>query len=323
MSDIDIEGNLVSLGVPQHVAAYVAEQRPLRIPLLSSVGFMVVMLGGFAVGGLWLWPMLETRLDQNTLAAAQSSGALLYHHNFGIGLLIALFAWIGASGFIVATIPMLSRRLAAGEFYESIISAASAGNTLGGRAARWGVERMRRELENEPDPERYIQRATFAWVKPAGAFAAAALAIAAVVTVRELNAYTLYFADYYEQQHTFLPSRTVHAWSDAARVEVGCNHVTGRNPSDDPIYEVHFNGGGSTRIDSAFPVSMTWIDQVELIDAALVRAGARFEPWSWLDRDAHHPRCLMAYATWLGAERYARFQRLIRAPELPRDVVRD
>jgi hypothetical protein len=301
----------------------VAEQQPLRIPLFSSVGFMVVMIGGFAIGGLWLWPALEARLDQNTLAAAQSSGALLYHNNFGIGLLIALFAWIGASGFIVATIPMLSRRLAAGEFYASITSAASAGNTLGARAARWGIEKVQRELENESDPERYIQRAMFSWVKPAGAFATAALAFAAVVTVRELNAYTLYFADHYEQRHTFLPSRTVRAWSEAVRVEVGCNHVTGDNAGDDPIYEVHFNGGGSTRIDSAIPVSTTWIDQVEIIDAALVRAGARFEPWSWLDRDAYHPRCLMAYATWLGDDQYARFQRLIRAPELARDVVRD
>lgn len=323
MSDSEIEKHLVALGVPQHVAVYVAEQRPPRIPLLSSVGFMVVMIGGFAVGGLWLWPTLEARLDQNTLAAAQSSGALLYHNNFGIGLLIALFAWIGASGLIVATIPMLSQRLAAGEFYASITSAASAGNTLGSRAARWGMERIQRELENEPDPGRYIQRATFAWVKPAGAFAATALAIAAVVTVRELNAYTLYFADRYEQQHTFLPSRTMRAWSEVARVRVGCNHVTGENAGDYPIYEVHFNGGGSTRIDSAVPVSMTWIDRVELIDLALVRAGARFEPRSWPDRDAYHPRCLMAYATWLGAERYARFQRLIRAPELPRDIVRD
>lgn len=321
MSEPNLEEHLVALGVPRHVAAYVAEQRPLRIPMLASVGYMIVMIGGFAVGGLWLWPLLEARLEQNAIAAAASSGALLYHHNFGIGLLIAIFVWISASGLIVGAIPLLSRRLTAGEFYESVIGAANAGDTLGGRAARWGVDKMQRALENEPDPERYIKRAVFAWVKPAGIFAGAALALAAIVTARELNAYTLYFADRYEQQHTFLPSRTVRAWSDATRVEVGCNHVS--RESDDPVYEVHFRNGGSTRIDSAFPVSKTWIDQVEIIDAALVSAGARFEPWSWLDRDAYHPRCLMANAVWLGEEQYERFRRLIRAPDQPRDLVHD
>lgn len=323
MSEGEIEQHLVALGVPKHVAVFVAEQRPWRIPLLSGIGFMVVMVGGFAIGGLWMWPTLEARLDQNALAAAYSSGALLYHHNFWIGLLIAVFAWIGASSLIVGVIPMLSRRLMAGEFYASITGAAASGKTLSGRAARWGVEKMQRKLEKESDPLRYIRRAAFAWVKPACAFVVAALALAAIVTFRELNAYTLYFADHYEEQHTFLPSPTVRAWSDAVRVEVGCNHVTGENAEDDPVYGVHFDGGGSTRIDGAFPVSKTWIDQVEVIDAALVRAGVRFEPWSWLGRDPYHPRCLMAYATWLGDEKYARFQRLIRAPALPRDVMRD
>jgi hypothetical protein len=326
MGDKDIEEQLVALGVPQHVAAYVAvyvaEQRPLRDPLLSNVVFMVVMIGGFAFASLWLWPTLEACLDQNALAAAQSSGALLYYHNFGIGSFIALFAWLGVCAFFVATIPVLSRRLAAGEFYVSVTGAANVGDPLGGRAARWGVGRMQRELESEPDPARYLRRAMFASVKLVGAFAAAALAIAAIVAARELNAYTLYFADRYEQQHTFLPSRTVRAWSDAGRVNVGCRHLTGEDAGDAPIYEVHFIGGGSTPIHLAFPVSMTWIDQVELIDAALVRAGARFEPRLGR-REAHDPRCLRAYETWLGAERYARFQRIIRDPELPRDVVPD
>ncbi|MBC7767691.1 MAG: hypothetical protein H7124_02785 [Phycisphaerales bacterium] len=204
---------------------------------------------------------------------------------------------------------------AAGQFYESIVRAASAGDNLSGRAARWGAEKMMRKLENEPDPALYIERASFTWVKPAGTFAAAALAIAAIVTFRELNAYTLYFADHYEQQHTFLPSHTVRSWSDATRVEVGCNHVTGDNASDEPIYEVHFGDGGSIRIDSAFPLSGTWIDQVEKIDVALVGAGADFQPWSWMDRNAYHPRCLMAQAMMLDDENYARLRHLIRAPE--------
>lgn len=315
MSDANVEEHLVALGVPRHVATYVAEQRPLRIPVLGSLGFMIVMIGGFAVGAL-VWSVLEAILELNARADAEASGALLYHHNFGIGLLIALFGWIGASGVIVGAIPMLSRRLAAGQFYESIVGAASGGDNLSGRAARWGAEKMMRELKDEPDPARYIERASFAWVGPATAFAATALALAAFVTFRELNAYTLYFADHYEQQHTFLPARTVRSWSDATRVEVGCNHVTGKNASDDPVYEVHFRDGGSTRVDSAFPASNSWIDQVEIIDTALVRAGAQFEPWSWLGREAYHPQCLGAQSTWLGDEDYARFRRLIRAPEL-------
>lgn len=323
MIEGEIEQHLVTLGVPGHVAAFVSKQRPWRIPWVSQFGSMVVMVGGFAFGGLWLWPTLKKQLDQNALAAARSSGALLYHHNFGIGLLIALFAWIGASSLIVGAIPMLSHRLMAGEFYASVTGAAASGNNLSGRAARWGVKKMLRKLENEPDPLRYIRRAVFAWMKPASGIVAIGLALAAFVTFRELNAYALYFADHYEEQHTFLPAPTVRAWSDAVRVEVGCNHITGKNAGDDPVYSVHFSDGGSTRIDGTFPVSKTWLDQVEVIDAALVRRGVRFEPWSWLGRDPYHPRCLMAYANWLGDEKYSRFQRLIRAPTLPRDVMRD
>ncbi|QGZ93286.1 hypothetical protein [Terricaulis silvestris] len=320
MSDPNVERDLIALGVPRHVASYVAEQRPLRIPLLSSVGVLVVMIGGFAVGTI-LWAVLEALLELNARAAAETSGALLYHHNFGIGLLIALFAWIGASGVIIGVIPMLSRRLAAGEFYETIVGSANAPDQRSERSARWGIRRMMEELRDEHDPARYVSRATFAWMKPAAIVAASALALAAIVTFRELNTYTLYFADHYEERHTFLPSPTIRSWSDATRVEVGCNHVS--RESDDPVYEVHFRDGGSTRIDSAFPVSNTWVDQVEIIDATLVSIGARFEPWSWLDRDAYHPRCLMANAVWLGDEQYARFRRLIRAPDSPRDLVHD
>lgn len=313
MSEPDIEEHLTALGVPPHVATYVAEHKPLRIPSLGGFGQIAVMIAGFAVGGFWLWPLLEAQLEQNARMAAEVTGALLYHHNFGVGLLIAVFGWIGLSSVIVGAIPILSRRLSVGVFYDSIVGAATAGDTLSGRRARWGVEKLMRELEDEQDPERYVWRVSFAWLKPAVLASVVVAAIAAIVTLRELHTYTLFLPDGYEQRHTFMPSPTIGRWTDAARVEVGCNHVTGRNSSDEPVYDIHMKDGRSIRIDGATPISGSWIDQVEKIDAELVAAGARFEAWSWLNRDAYAPQCLTAQAIVLGADDFERLRRLIRA----------
>lgn len=314
MSDTETEEHLVALGVPRHVATYVAEHRAPRVPNLSALGSFALLVGGFAVGAAWLWPTLEARLDHNARVAAEAAGALLYYHNFGVGLLIGVFAWIFTSGLIVGAIPMLSRRLSAGAFYDSIVVAANSGDGLGARAARWGVEKMMRELKDEQDPRRYIERASFAWVRPMALIALASLALTGVVTFRELNAYTLYSVQGYEARHIFPVSPTVRLWSAATFVEVGCNHVTGKNASNDPIYNVHFRDGGSTRIDGAFPVTGSWLDGVERIDAALVRSGATFQPWTWMNRDPYHPQCLLAYAGELNQADYARLRRLIRAP---------
>lgn len=314
MNETETEEHLVALGVPRHVAVYVAEHRAPRVANLSGLANLALLLGGFAIGAFWLWPTLEARLDHNARAAAEATGALLYYHNFGFGLLIGVFAWIFASAVIIGAIPMLSRRLSAGAFYDSIVGAANSGDGLGARAARWGVEKMMRELEHEGDPRRYVERASFAWVRLTASIALVLLALTAVVTFRELNAFTLYSAQGYEARHILPISATVRPWSAATYVQVGCNHVTGKNASNDPIYKVHFRDGGSTRIDGAFPVTGSWLDEVEQIDAALVGSGATFRPWTWMNRDPYHPQCLLAYAGELNETDYARLRRLIRAP---------
>lgn len=247
------------------------DEQPPSIISWSEVIIIVVLIAGFAGSSIWLSPFLDARIEHNALSAAKSSGALLYTHNFGIGSLIGVFAWIFISGF-VGLVPT------------------SVANDDWTAAIRVGL------------------------------LAAVLTLISIVVTVRELNSYTLYFADRYEERHTFQINPTIRRWADASLVEVGCSHT---DDGDLPIYRIHFKDKGNTMIDSAWPVARSWVSQMETIDASLVRAGARFEPWSWLDNDPYSPSCLMAYSSWLSPNDFARFQRLIRAPEVPRDVITD
>lgn len=308
------EEELLSIGVPRPVAVYLRNQEP---PLIRwpTVCFYIVLVAGIIVGWFWIWPILEVQIEQNALSAAKSSGALLYYHNFGIGPLIGLFAWNFASAWIFLVIVAFVPRQAAVEFLQAVTS------SLGTfRAAGTRLRMVSSERADDPHPTRYIRRFIILSANRFGLLAAAFALASTIVTARELNAFTLYFSDRYEEQHTFLPDRTIRYWANANRIEVGCNHT---DDGDDPIYEVHFKNDGSTRIDGAEPVSANWVTEVEKIDAALVRAGAHFEPWLWLDREPYDPRCLMAYSSLLGEDTFNRFRRLIRAPQLGREVVAD
>ncbi len=309
MSDDDgimTEEELVSIGVPRFVAVYLRHQEAPLIPW-PKLSFYIVFVVGIIVGWLWVWPILEAQIEQNALSAAKSSGALLYYHNFGIGLLIGIFAWIFICSWISLTIAAFVPKLAAAEFYLAIASSWGTFRAAGTRARMLSCERA-----EDPQPEGFIRRFMLLSAKRLGLLSAALALASIMTTARELNAYSLFFIDRYEQQHTFLAHPTIRLWADATRVEVGCNHT---DDGDDPIYEVYFKNNGSIRIESAKPVSANWVTEVEKIDSALLRAGARFEPWSWLDREPYDPRCLLAFSSLLGEDTFTRFRRLIRAPQ--------
>jgi len=312
--ETNLEATLIGYGASPLVARYVAEQGPVRTPVLNAVGG-IVTLAGFAVGWFWLLPSLEGQLNRNAVSAAHSAGALLYRYDFGWGLLLGAFAWAHLTTWIAQTVRLLSPRLTAAAFCALVTQ--SAGKD---RIAGFQLQKVLRDLSNEKEGPRYARRALMAWVRHEGVILAILTLASIAMTARDIHAYTLIFADRYEQRSIFAPERTVRYWTDATRVEVGCNHS---GNEDAPVYEVHFTGGGSVRLDGASPTSATWLSHMEKIDVGLVSASVRFEPWRALDKDPYDPRCLSAYSARLGEAQALAFQRLIRAPQTTTDIAGD
>jgi hypothetical protein len=95
-------------------------------------------------------------------------------------------------------------------------------------------------------------------------------------------------------------------------VELGCNHVTGRDTGDFVIYQVRFRDGSSVDLGAARPTTGDWLQRLETIDARLRSAGATFKRWEWLGRDPVHPACLAEERAELGEDGYRRLSALLR-----------
>lgn len=311
MSIPEIEQRLIAAGVAPHIAAYIAEQRPLTWFKISWL-FIPIMIAGFAVGGLWLWPALENLTEANAHEAARRAGALLYYQNFGFGLVIGLFAWIFASGAIIGALPLLSPRLMASAFCESVFDAQRRRSpSMGDVVARWSVNALLKDQVGQTNPAAYVRRFTVSWLRYA-VIATVALGLLSAITVaREVDVHGVYTREGFTQTHTLPLPPTSHAWSEATALETGCNHVTGRDASDDPVYSVHFRDGSDIRLENATPLTGTWIEQMEIIDAAVVKSGAVVRPWRWLNRTSFHPDCLAMQRAWRGEAGYARLLRLL------------
>lgn len=304
---------LEAVGVPAAVAAYVEQQRPLFwISWLGQWGIIGLMLAGFAVGGVWLWPALERLTEANALAAAADEGALLVHSNFGSSLVIALFGWIFAAGAIVGVIGVMTPRLQASTF---------AFNMLNGQDAlsRWAVARTVQTLSDESDPKTYVRKAVVSWQWWALGLGAFFLMLATYAVTRDVQAHSLFTRTHYVES-PFLPwgSREPRPWSDVESVELGCNHVTGRNAGDDIVYKAHFRDGTTVFVDSAAALSGSWLEGLETIDTAIQRSGAEFRRWNWLGRDPLHPACLAVMQSYYQGN-YPRIERLLRVGQLPGD----
>lgn len=263
----------------------------------SEIIFSLIVIGGFSATLFWLMPALEAEVEQKAHSAAKHSSALLYHHNIGFGPLIGCVAWLMVGGWVEAAIKNIS------------------GNEQGAATRlQFGFENQQDDLQSHHFIARFLRQIS----KHIGLISILFLLVSVLVTARELNAYVLYFSDRYEQRHTLQLDPTVRYWTDATFVEVGCNVGS---QSSNPVYRVHFKDRSAAYIETASPISTTWLTQMEKIDASLVQAGAQFKPWSWLDRDPYHPQCLKEFADLLGPTDFARFERLIRAPHVARDVI--
>jgi hypothetical protein len=298
-------------GVPAHVISYVLAQQPVPwFGIAYTTVFLAVMVGGFFVGSLF-WAPLEDLTVRNALEHARAEGALLYHANFGLSLVLALFGWIFAVGFIGNLIFLRTARLRAAYLMFSVTHSRRA-------FERAMVASSLRQIGEVHDPEAFIAT----WIKLGNRWtmiaAVAGLALAGVALARDVQAHTLYTQSSYIRAPFFPWGRSEpRLWRDAVKIELGCNHVEGRNAYDKIIYSVHFADGAKVDVGNGWALpGGDWLQNAELIDAELRASEATFERWSWMNREPLHPACLAVMRGSFGAD-YPRIERLLRIGELP------
>jgi hypothetical protein len=312
-SDSDIRTKLAAKGVRSDVIDYVTATPPSTFP---NIGLLTtgVMCAGFGVGALLIWPALESIAITNALRHARLEGGILYYQNFGVSLVVALFAWICAAAALVGALPMISSRIAVQTFKDAMFSKALENKPRMAEVAQAAQRKMLERSNEESTATRYVVRATTGWIGVPGGIAVILSGIAVVLAFGDVRSHSLFTRDGYIHQSFFPGQPTVtRDWTDATYVEAGCNHVTGRNASDDPIYIVHFRDGASTRLEDAIPLGASWLDRIELIDAQLVSAGKQFRTWEpSFGRNPLHPECLAANRERLSRHDYQRLLRLLR-----------
>jgi hypothetical protein len=310
----EIKARLLAAGAPPHVVEHVLEQPISRWAYWFPVCVLfLVVIGGFAVGAL-MWGRLEALTQANARAHALSAGGLLYATNFGVSMLVALFGWILVSGWICGSVALVSKRVMASSFVFSVLDARKTVATM--------VRVSLKRLSTERDPERFVRRFSTGWAAWCGLLATPLVVLSIVLVPRDLQAHSIFTPEAHVRS-PLLPwaSSEPEPWSAAARVELGCNHVSGDDADDHLVYEIAVASGASVRIpEDADPVSGTWLDRIEVIDAALGRSDAEFQRWTWLDRDPLHPLCLRAKEREYGAANYPRILRLLRVGELDGDL---
>jgi len=300
-----LQEQLIAVGVSEEVISYLLSKRPSKV--LSSIhDFLVlfVMIIGFGVGVL-LWGIESAFSERAALEHAYQTDGLLYQDIMGFSLLVAIFGWIFASGYISSSPRLVSSRMIASAFSHSITRTDKYGRP-------WHKAYSKIDKTQEPeDVVREVFSRQGAWAKwPAILLL---FLVCPPLLDLELKAHEIFARDGVIKRSYLLTgdwNKTL--WNDAIFVELGCNHITGKNPSDDPVYKVTFMDGHSERLENAKPVTGEWLDQIEIIDGVLAEAGVEFRRWQWGDRNPLHPECLAANRSKMSAGDYGRLLKLLR-----------
>ncbi len=274
----------------------------------------LIMIGGFVVGWLEIWPYLDGLNTQTAQAQAIDMNALMYETNFGFAMLVWLFAWIitsaSVAGFLILTLPMPLK----GALFIGLMG--DSGAEPFNKQALQGAKREVGETGSASDllnawAVRYIGSA-LKYALPLGA-------LGAFILTREIASFSVYSVEGYYRAPLFpWAEETLTEWSTAERVELGCNQTS---DGGSVVYKIFFKNGKSARIEDGVLIGDTkWLDALETIDKELVKGDASFERWQWLKRDPLHPKCLRGFYGMLGKEQGDRLLRLLRVGDFDGDV---
>jgi hypothetical protein len=312
---LEIEAQLIEIGIPKQTAADLAPAWQHRIARYSGWWIMFgVMIAGFAVGALWIWPFFEGLAKSNAIQAANEASAWMYDTNFGIGMIVLLFAWILVSGIAPGLLTIATKMLINGALYLGALTDRSGGWWYG-KLTRRAVEKLR----PSPSPNQLVTEWAKAYCIGLLKWALPLVLISALILTKEINAHSLYGPDGYTRSPLLPWAKTATIpWNEATKVELGCNHT---DDGGSLVYKISFSNGKSVRIEDGIPIKSSWIDAMESVDTALQRGGAEFVRWQWLNRDPMHPKCLRGYYGLYGEEDGSRIIRLLRFGEFPEDGV--
>ena len=283
-------------------------------PFLGSAVMFLIMVSGFTLGAVWLWPFLEKIMVEAAVSSAREIDGIMYESDFGFGMLIWVFAWIFLSsslgGIFVRRLPMpfaAAAHLGVSEGNDVLVSVAKKFSraTMMSTLHKGGLKAL-------------IQAWIVASVRSSARIGIILALIGGLIIAREVNTFSVYSLEGYFRS-PFFPwgEGGLTPWRDTDRVELGCNQTS---DGPDLVYEVIFDDGSSIRLENGTPVDgQSKLSSLEVIDARLVEAGATFERWRWLDRDPLHPDCMRGYLSALAPEAGVRFKRLLRVGQFDGD----
>ncbi|MEP3654576.1 MAG: hypothetical protein ABJO36_06745 [Litorimonas sp.] len=281
------------------------------LPFVNWLGFllfMFVMIGGFAVGAV-IWGIAENLTEQNAIQAAASVDGFSIDVNFGIGLLIGLFVWIGLSGWIVALITKLVPMPVKGALFLSQIEPEKVTPEMFQKKTSFMESKDRIKNASE-----FIDTYFSGTLIKSAKYLAPLSVIVIAVSYAELHSYSVMSETGHHKSGLFSNKMTVKKWVDAELVELGCNQT---DDGGNLIYEVTWPDGKSKRLPIDTSINgKDWLTNLESVDTKISSAGATFERWSWNNRNPLHPKCLRGFYAELGPEGKSRIDSLLRIDEL-------
>lgn len=277
--------------------------------------FMIVMCAGFAVGGFWIFPYLERLNARRAIEKGNEINALLIHVDTGFGILVALFVWIfltlNVCLLLIRWLPMPLK----GALFFGISQEKSVPTT----------ERDVDELMKHSDRPRNASELINRWAEPGIKKFSKILYPIAVITAflsyQETKVFSLYSESGFYQSGYFSESFT--KWNQVSSIELGCNHVTGKNQSDDLVYKINFKQGASPRMEDAVALQGTWLESAAEINNILKDYSVNFKRWKWLDRNPLHPKCLSAQKESLTRDEFQQVVDLLQIGHFPGDSKAD
>ena len=280
---------------------------------IAGWSMYLVMIVGFAIGTIWIWPASEQANIRNAEQAASSLQAVLFDYNFGWGLLVLLFAWVVLSasivGIICRSIPMPFK----GAFFLGLIDDANL-RPQNSTALKLVLQKPREYHDADALVNEWVSR----YVRLTAKYAVPLAIAGSILLSLDVTRYSAYSTKGYHQS-AWLPwsDPKFTPWTSVEKVQLGCNQT---RDGSSLVYKIDFRDGSTTRIEDAIPTDgRSWLDGLEAIDDILVVNGSQFERWKWLDRDPLHPQCLRGYYGQLGAADGDRLRKLLRVGEFSGD----
>lgn len=302
----------ISFGLPPEFADEIVKDN--LGPPLSWLGawiFMFVMIGGFAILWLILWPALENYDNQKALKSAIDLDGLAYYTNFGLGLIIVLFAWIVATATSIAlTIRLSPKRI------KATLYLASRNDFIGKTPRLFGLHKVWKNASGFKTAEDYLNAIAMRMFLWTGRVVLVLMAVAFYLLWCETTWHEVYTGDAYVEFSFWTNTKSIYPWSEVTSVELGCNQI---EDSSHLLYEIHWIDGSKTRFpnyDNDFPPNKNWIVSLETVDSKISKSNAEFKRWNWLKRDPLHPNCLSFFENRLNGDEFTRFKAILRMDTL-------